>query len=45
MPRSLPKKIYKKCSNFEKQLIGYCSIPPKDELTRINTKCGYEVLK
>jgi ectoine hydroxylase-related dioxygenase (phytanoyl-CoA dioxygenase family) len=45
MPRSLPKKIYKKCSNFQKQLIGYCSVPPEDELRRINTKCGYEVLK
>ena len=44
MPRSLPKKIYKKCTKYEKQLIGYCSIPPKNEVERINTKCGYEVL-
>jgi ectoine hydroxylase-related dioxygenase (phytanoyl-CoA dioxygenase family) len=45
MPKSLPKKIFKKCSNYQKQLIGYCSIPPKDEIERINTKCGYDVLK
>ncbi len=45
MPKSLPKKIYKKCSNLEKQLLGFCSEPPVDETVRINTKCGYEVLK
>ena len=44
MPRSLPNKIYKKCTKYEKQLIGYCSIPPSNEFERINTKCGYEVL-
>ena len=44
MPRSLPKKILNKCTNLEKQLIGFCSIPPKDEKQRINTKCGYEIL-
>ena len=44
MPKGLPRKIYNKCTNLEKQLIGFCSIPPKDEKQRINTKCGYEVL-
>ena len=43
MPKSLPKKIYNKCSNLEKQLLGFCSIPPADEAKRINTKCGYEI--
>ena len=45
MPKSLPPEIYKRCSLYEKQLIGYCSIPPKNEGERINTKCGYEILK
>lgn len=44
MPKSLPQKIFKKCSNLEKQLLGFCSIPPIDEKKRINTKCGYEIL-
>ena len=44
MPKSLPKKIYKKCNNLEKQLLGYCSEPPINENVRINTKSGYEVL-
>ena len=44
MPRGLPKKIFNKCTNLEKQLIGFCSMPPKDENQRINTKSGYEIL-
>tara|TARA_B100001093_G_C26798135_1_gene1002118 strand:+ start:130 stop:957 length:828 start_codon:yes stop_codon:yes gene_type:complete len=44
MPKSLPQKILKKCNNLEKQLLGFCSIPPRDETKRINTKCGYEIL-
>jgi len=44
MPKSLPKKIYKKCNNLEKQLLGFCSEPPINENIRINTKSGYEVL-
>ncbi len=42
MPKSLPKKIYKRCSNIERQILGFCSIPPKDEFERINTKTGYD---
>ena len=45
MPKSLPKKIYKKCNNLQKQLLGFCSIPPANEKERINTKCGYEILR
>lgn len=45
MPKSLPNKILNKCSNLEKQLLGFCSIPPVDETERINTKCGYEILE
>ena len=45
MPKSLPKSIYQKCTNQQKQLLGFCSIPPVNEYDRINTKCGYEILK
>jgi len=43
--RSLPNTIYKKCNNMQKQILGFCSIPPKDEHDRINTKCGYSFIK
>jgi len=43
--KTLPNNIYKKCSNLQKQLLGFCSIPPNDETERINTKCGYQFLK
>ena len=42
---SIPKKIFKKLTNKQKQILGFCSIPPKSELDRINTKCGYNFLK
>ena len=42
---SIPSKIYKKLSNKQKQVLGFCSIPPKSELERVNTKCGYDYLK
>jgi hypothetical protein len=45
MTMSLPNSIYKKCNLLEKQLLGFCSIPPKDEKERINTKTGYGFLK
>lgn len=45
IPRSLPNIIYKKCNNFQKQILGFCSIPPKNEFERINTKTGYKNLK
>ena len=44
-PKSIPKKIFKKLSNKQKQILGFCSIPPINEEDRINIKCGYEVLK
>jgi ectoine hydroxylase-related dioxygenase (phytanoyl-CoA dioxygenase family) len=43
--KSLPKSIYQKLNNKQKQLMGFCSIPPKSELERVNTKCGYSFLK
>ena len=36
---------FNKLNNKQKQILGYCSIPPKSENDRINIKCGYEVLK
>ena len=41
----LPKKIFTKLSNLEKQFIGFCSIPPKDNKKVIPIRQGYEVLK
>ena len=45
MPRSLPNLIYEKCNNIQRQILGFCSIPPKNEFERINTKTGYNDLK
>lgn len=45
IPNTIPKKIFTKLTNKQKQLLGYCSIPPNSELERINTKCGYDFLK
>ena len=44
IPKGMPKKIYKKCTNKEKLFLGYCSIPPKDEFEGVNTKSGYNKL-
>lgn len=43
--RSLPDEIYKRLTNQQKAILGFCSIPPKNEEERINTKTGYESLK
>lgn len=43
--KSLPNPIYKKCNKVQKQILGFCSIPPKNEFERINTKTGYRDLK
>ena len=44
MTRSLPEEIYQSLTDRQKQMLGFCAIPPADEFTRINTKCGYEAL-
>ncbi|MDC0417226.1 phytanoyl-CoA dioxygenase family protein [Candidatus Pelagibacter sp.] len=36
MPNNLPNKIFKKCKKPEKKLLGFYSIPPKNEFDRIN---------
>ena len=41
----LPNRIYTKLNNLEKQFLGFCSIPPKDNKKVISLRQGYEVLK
>jgi ectoine hydroxylase-related dioxygenase (phytanoyl-CoA dioxygenase family) len=43
--RNIDNDVYKQCSDEQKQLLGFCSIPPEDEFSRNNTKCGYDFLK
>ena len=43
--RSLDKKIFNKLNNEQKQILGFCSIPPINEFDNINTKSGYGSLK
>ena len=43
--RNVDNNVYQQCSDEQKQLLGFCSIPPEDEFSRNNTKCGYDFLK
>ena len=43
--RTLDKKIFNQLTDEQKQILGFCSIPPMNELDRINTKTGYDFLK
>lgn len=43
--RGMNEAIYKSCNDEQKQLLGFCSIPPRDPFERVNTKCGYDFLK
>lgn len=45
MVRGMPEEMYNQLSERQKQFIGFCSIPPRDEHERLNFKCGYDVLK
>ena len=45
MVRSLPQDVYEKLTDAEKLLIGFCSIPPRDESGSIHTKKDYKSLK
>jgi ectoine hydroxylase-related dioxygenase (phytanoyl-CoA dioxygenase family) len=45
MTRSFPAEFYEQANERQKRLIGFLSIPPKDEFDRINTKQGYGDLK
>jgi hypothetical protein len=43
--RSLPEAIYRQLNDEEKAVMGYCSIPPRDEFDRIDIKNGFADLK
>ncbi len=43
--RLMNDEVYRQCSDEQKQLLGFCSIPPTSEFERNNTKCGYDFLK
>jgi hypothetical protein len=45
IPRILPQDIYASLSDLQKQLLGYCALPPTDHTDNVNTKRGYDVLK
>jgi len=42
--KSLPKHIFSKLNKVEKQIMGFCSIPPKSAKISDNMRRGYEVL-
>ncbi len=43
--RSLPDEIYQQLDDRQKCLLGFCSIPPKDEEERVHFKGGYADLR
>lgn len=43
--RYFPKKIFNKLNNEQKQLLGYCSIPPKNHHESTSSRRGYDVLR
>ena len=45
MTRSIPEEFYRALSDKHKALIGFCTIPPRDEHERIGRNCGYSDLK
>ena len=42
--RSLPDEIYQHLTDEQKQLLGFCAIPPKDENAGSSLKAGHEAL-
>lgn len=42
---SMPDSIYQQLTDEEKAIMGFCSIPPKDEYERMDLKGGYELLE
>jgi ectoine hydroxylase-related dioxygenase (phytanoyl-CoA dioxygenase family) len=43
--RGMNPEIYLQCNNQQKQLLGFCAVPPINPMERNNTKCGYDFLK
>jgi hypothetical protein len=44
MPRALPDEIYRQLNAEQKALLGFCSVPPRDEFDRITRSIGYDGL-
>jgi len=42
IPNNVPRNIEEKLTNKDKQLLGYCSVPFKNEFEGIDLKRGYE---
>jgi hypothetical protein len=42
---TLPDRIYEALTDDEKAVLGYCSIPPRDEFERSDMKTGHDQLK
>jgi ectoine hydroxylase-related dioxygenase (phytanoyl-CoA dioxygenase family) len=42
---TLPERIYEVLTDDEKAVLGYCSLPPRDEMERPDMKTGHDQLK
>lgn len=42
---TLPEEIYQALTNDEKAVLGYCSLPPRDENERTDMKTGHDLLR
>ncbi len=42
---TLPEQIYEALTDDEKAILGYCSLPPRDEYERPDIKAGHDQLK
>lgn len=42
---TLPERIYQALTDDEKAVLGYCSLPPRDELERSDMKTGHDQLR
>ncbi len=45
IPGTLPQTIYDELDDDEKTMLGYCSMPPRDEFERTDIKSGHEQLR
>jgi hypothetical protein len=45
IPRALPQKIYEQLTAEERSVLGFCSMPARDQFDRVDMKTGYEGLK
>lgn len=45
IPRTLPQSIYEQLTDLQKQLLGFCALPPINGAETVDTKRGYDALK